>query len=898
YKDNQNKDTSTSDTELQTAVNYTENLTKINNILTGLSGIMGSLDASGNFAYTSIDKINSLIAQYEKIKTEIANANGIQIPTSIETKIIELKSFAFETHKRNLALAYLSSQVGKEDIAGVNLLDEFIDSLKSGKYVMQGENGGPVQKDANFLGSPLNDAQLTEIKNYLKLYDAQSIVLRKENISDIETYISTADPEIQESIRKQAEFVSYQKINYSLAQGTYPDFNQISPSLLNYAVISSFQSFLNSKDEDDEFIYNEADIESRKDALNDFVLSSGITDSTLIGGISEFVDNFTSRNTSYYLPDFLKERNIQEKYYSMSYTAGITPGDMTAITNWLVDQKYESSLSNELNSIARMDYISKNYYGEENKNYLQEIDSSLTNFTGEGLTEEEKETFLLTNNGLSDSLRSHEYNPYYMIKSQNFTRNFNYENDYNSLKEEITNFQLALKKEMLTAEDNKRKEKFLNDALKGAININSYLVYSNTSQIGSKGYENDFTLNDRITARMKEVENLAEKKFGGFMNMLENFNSKAFIDAPMYSTNYSIRKTLSAIKNGLPGTNEMGESVDPFSYNVNDDVFSKNSTDGTYEFAGGLNNVKVAVDSFVTMTTNGSANVDRKLAEISRNQGIISSSSGSIITTGQTIEVLSQRLRSHNGDMVALLTEARNTFNYREGLFNTAQSEFNTQQNSVNTIQKAYDEKQLETSSAYQDMETAADNLKEITKLYEYQVLLESTLDSSLSPEDQAEDALGQDLKSKLIALAKKRRDDSISEYNKKAEEIKNLQSIVDKQVTLSDLNNNSQITTNRQETEDWALRAMRYSKAQKEIKAEIATLESEIRGLKNTLNGQIVPVLGNPPGGLRNSLEGYLDFAADDYILTENYYRDAYRLVNGIVDNKIGGWDFLSATS
>ncbi|MBM9546985.1 hypothetical protein JWG40_08150 [Leptospira sp. 201903074] len=84
----------------------------------------------------------------------------------------------------------------------------------------------------------------------------------------------------------------------------------------------------------------------------------------------------------------------------------------------------------------------------------------------------------------------------------------------------------------------------------------------------------------------------------------------------------------------------------------------------------------------------------------------------------------------------------------------------------------------------------------------------------------------------------------------------------------------------------------MRFSIAETIVKNKMQDLQRQINGARADLEGTMRSLVGS---GLNPSIiDGRLDFNSYDYKYQETRLREFYKITDGIVTNKIGGWDFI----
>ncbi|PJZ68013.1 hypothetical protein CH373_18390, partial [Leptospira perolatii] len=103
-------------------------------------------------------------------------------------------------------------------------------------------------------------------------------------------------------------------------------------------------------------------------------------------------------------------------------------------------------------------------------------------------------------------------------------------------------------------------------------------------------------------------------------------------------------------------------------------------------------------------------------------------------------------------------------------------------------------------------------------------------------------------------------------------------------------------VAENKQATEDWAERALRFSQAETKIKDRMEDLKKQIASERNTLQSSLNQFLV-PQAGLFNAsgLNGLVDVGSSKYKTLETNLRSEYNIMEGVLSGKIGMWDFIN---
>ncbi|PJZ67999.1 hypothetical protein CH360_18505, partial [Leptospira perolatii] len=531
----------------------TANIKEAQVLFRDLKSTLENLDRSGQPMYTAMDGIEASLAKYEGLKTKLASAD-YTLSSDLTNGMESLKEYAWTAHKGNLTQAFLASS--QENVS----LDEFLAAVKAGKYVLPGQNGGRVERSSKFLGQNLTDAQVADLKDSLKVY-ADQIKLTNSNLgANLDAILTVTDPQIRETLKAQALALNYDRIQTSLAQGTLVNVNALQPELKEYGIVSNYQAFLSSNKN-----WNASSEADRTSAKNEYLLrvGNGNSEDTIL---ADYLANYANRNSAYYLKtESLQQRDALAAYYNDTTANTLKADDLTALTNWLKDKKYEPSLVTSLNKSVRMETILSGYVGETEEEYFTYLGSKLNG----GITDSEKEGLILAKEGLYDPFSS--MNPFRTASADQFLKSFAYKTGFSDFVTKLGSEDLSFTKKSIEANRTEQNQKFAYDIVKKNVIVESYLSYIN---IGPKG-QLEPSDDQKITDRLKELEFQAEQRLGNFLGLVEGYKSVAF-DPDKEEANPSIRRALRDFKDT--------------GYEIKDTVYTKNAS-GDYAFKGGLDNL-------------------------------------------------------------------------------------------------------------------------------------------------------------------------------------------------------------------------------------------------------------------------------------------------------------------
>ncbi|TGL58462.1 hypothetical protein EHQ64_18590, partial [Leptospira sarikeiensis] len=379
-------------TTLTTAKTYTTTIQEARTLFVELQSTLKALQASGQPAFNSITQIEAGLQKFAALQTKLQGSD-FELDADVVSGMDSLKNYAWEIRKEQLGEAFLSELISNTS------LDQFITEVRAGKQWAVDPNAASTNPyalsqntEAKFLGQALTETQIQELYSFLKVYRDQAKIQNADLSKGIESILISSDPDIKEELQKQALALGYERINANLAQGAFASASSYPPELADYALVSNFSAYLGAISA--AATANNQTVD-KSEVLRNFLLTYGIA-SQGQSLLENFVSNFDTRNSSYYLPDFLKERDLAYAYYYRSATENLTPDNMASLTSWLQSKKYESSLVNSLNKTVRMDSLLSGYLGDPDSEYLDYAENKLSG----GLSDSEKQGFVLYKAGL------------------------------------------------------------------------------------------------------------------------------------------------------------------------------------------------------------------------------------------------------------------------------------------------------------------------------------------------------------------------------------------------------------------------------------------------------------------------------------------------------------------
>ncbi|MCG6153951.1 polymorphic toxin-type HINT domain-containing protein [Leptospira bandrabouensis] len=833
-------DTAKLKTDYEESKTTRETAEEATRVFAELRSMIDGLEAQGMPLDQSLDQIGASLTKFETLKTKL-DQSGYNLDSSVIAGMDNLKAFAWENQKVILAKAYLGT------ITNNGTIEKFLSDVKSGKFVLPGPSG-KLERTANFLGAALTEDQITEIEELITPYDLQARLLRTSNLAQVDSLLLTYDEDLRDAGKELALRQSLSRIQTSLAQGTIPNLAQYPAELKNYILTATFED------------YATRNVDMGAQTLaNEFASFMRLSDSDR-DTVMTYAGERGSKNPSTYLPDSLKEYHLLNTYYQ-NWTEDLSPEDTAGLANWLNTNGYESNLIGALTKATRMNYLLRSYSGENIDEYITSASSKL----GSPVTDEEKQSILLSQAGLYDPTHANGIDPFFVIQQGVYLNSYSYKTGFsdlaNSLKEESV--KLAVASIGYKAEEDKKKLAW--DISNKVVKVESYLSYT---QITPQGQATP-TESVQVTNRLRELEFQAEHRLGNFLAIVEEYNSYSY-DTAKEDQNPSLKVLLKEIKNS--------------GYSVRDAVYSKNEN-LEYEFLGGFDNARKVVDNYVKNNLPGRSANEDPYALTNQAKGSVSSNASSIVTAGEEIGVIFNIKQQANGNYLAELEKYKDIYEQRLADFDTAELGFQTQQTVVTAKQNEYNNKQEQVKTAYDLLEQSSNEMSLLSAVYDYVTIKDYSTHDGISGESQT--AL-----SSPLELVRKRYQDAEKAVTDKLAEITLLQKRADDRMKLSELQADTAVAANKAEAEEWAERAMRFSIAETKIKDKMQELQRQINSARASLEGTMSSLVGT---GLNPAvLDGRLDFNNSGYKSEETRLREFYKIADGIATNKIGGWDFI----
>ncbi|TGN18030.1 hypothetical protein EHS15_15675, partial [Leptospira idonii] len=836
-------DKNTLKTEYETVKTAREALDSAGQLFAELKRTIDGLEANGLPLDQSLGEIGAAIGKYEALKEKFT-AGGYTADPRIEEGFSALKAFAWQNHKDQLAKAYVNT------VANNGTIEKFLADIRSGKFVLPGPSGN-IEKNANFLGAALTETEVAELQTLLTGYDFQVRILQSQNLSQVDTLLSKYDSSLHATVKEEALRESYNRIQQSIANGVVPNPSLYPAELKNYILASSFEAYAKSN----------LSVDVPTLTSNYYLqMNLGDSDRSMLGN---YIANRDSKNPSTYLPDSLKEYHLLDTYYA-NWTGDMDPEDSADLASWLNTKGYDASLMGSLQQAARMDLLVRSYSGEDMNEYI----TSANNRLSSPVTDQEKEAILLSRVGLYNPTRPGGTDPYFQIQAGTYLRSFTYQTGFASFADALGEETSKLAVAGLRAVAEEKEKKFAWDVSNKVIKIESYLSYTKIAPAGQAAPSED----TQVTNRLRELEYQAEHRLGNFLSIIEEYNSYSY-DPSKEAQNPSLRVLLGEMRNA--------------GYTVRDEVYSKNAS-LEYEFLGGFDNAKAVTDNYVKNNLPGRFALEDPYEKTSQAKGSMSSSASSILLAGEEIGVIYNIKNTYgNGSYHTALQAYKDQYNTRLTEFDAAHAAFQAEQTNIAGIQAEYSAKQEQVSIAYDLLQQASKEMSLLSSVYDFVTIKDYSNHQSLSGESLAS-------LTTPIELIRKRYEDAQKEVTAKLQEITALQKKADDRMKLSELQADTAVAANKAQTQEWAERAMRYSEAETRIKNEMQSLQEQILAARSALSG----TMGRLVGSVNTSvLEGRLDFQSGWYTEQEQKLRSYYNIANGILDNKIGAWDFIHST-
>ncbi|TGL20250.1 hypothetical protein EHQ46_10860, partial [Leptospira yanagawae] len=770
-----------------------------------LFGELQSLIANtpGDSLYFQRNKIEELVTKLETVDAKI------NFSDEIKSKIESIKDYVWGFYKREIVQAYLtgravSTKSGKPDDAN-ETFENFLTGIQSGKYFMGEADGKNTEVSALFFGRTLTTQELNELKEYLKPYDRKINIWNTEAISDLSAYLAKEDEELRPALRLQILYDTFEAVQNATANGYFVDLKKIPTEMREYALIFSFESYLGGT----------TDLTEITALKSQFLLMLGPDDGYNQSKINEYLSKPGKRNPSLYLPEELRELAATlDFYYRPAVELSVEVPDMNSLTNWLLEQGYSSDLAVKLMGTARLGYLLDTYYGENPTEFLDKASAVLG-----PISEEEKKMFLLTINGYNIlPTTSTTYNGVSFgfgeeVSVEGVWLGIGMGDLHSSLLEALGKEQILLEDKFRQADVDLRKAKFLSDYKRGNVSADSYISYLSIPKEGIGGVDPEDMIEDKI----KELNLAANSKLSSMLGMMENLSSNAFL-TPEGDADDPSRLSLSIGKT-IAEVNE---------YYSTDGNYTRNG-DGTFTFEVDLGNqVLTKINQYVNATSPGFSNDDAN-GILSGAYGLWESMKSAIINAAKKI----MTIFGLNADLAQDLLTFANIYKAAEDAYNSAKNAFDAAETQTNQIEEEYAEKQQEVADSYLELLAKEQNLANAEALADYLALLEFSKHPTQTLDENGNVIYDTSIKSPL-ELAQKRFDARDKEYQDALKKKNDAQKRVDEQVKLAEIE--AATIAEKAKVEDWALRSMRYSRAEQLMRAEINQLKADLKSQRDSM--------------------------------------------------------------
>ncbi len=826
-------------------------------LIVELQQFISQSEASGAGLHEQGDRIKELLAKYEAAQADFAAVYAFS--AELDDAMSLLRDHAWAQHKRELTQAFLGRR-------GDLSVDAFLSNIEQGRFVnVPGANGESISVDSKFLGTALDATQLSELEALLREYAARARVDDAGIVADIDALLAQEDAAVRAAVEPDALTYSYNNFN-ALNTAGVGDFTALPAALKDYGLVSAYESYtqrlgLGLNDADD-----------RATGLSRFLDTLSQTNRAAAEPVlQEYLTNYDARNPSYYLPADLKDRFARERYFAKRYSGELTPGDAVALGDWLAQEKFDAGVSGAVESAVRTAYVLDNFYGEDANEYLTTIDADLSVLTGSGVSAEERQAFVLGLSGMLSAAGDPFIEPDAMLAGTVIYDNFLFEDNTQALKDaldaELANYAGVQR----TADAAATRAGLFFDYKSGAKSIRSYKSYLNIAPTGLS--EPDEAT--QIAGMLAELEHQAEHRLGAFVSLVEQYSSFAYNADPAYANNLNIRDTIGEIK---------------ADFALQDGQYAR-AGDGSYVFEAGLNNTQVRLDEFVNANTAAFTAADRDAyAQVQKQQGAMQQLQETIITAGQEavqVSWITGTFGSDTNAYLGALDHARQVFANREADFDAAENDYKTAESALRTKREEYRAQQDTVLANYNALRVAEVELDRLSSLYDQATIEEYSQQTDANGDTET---LGDP-----VADAQVRFDAAQGAYEAQLAKIAGLEEKLARQVTKTELAAAAEVQLNRDETEKWAMHAMRFSRAEERLEDKINQLHADIEDIKSNMEqnfGAHFDISMTRFDGYRQEVAGYLDYGSSDYVRSENLHRDRFRLLNGLVTGQIGFWD------
>ncbi|WP_246057370.1 hypothetical protein [Leptospira gomenensis] len=714
-------------------------------------------------------------------RDKLAAAEAFFSPAT-QAKIDRLKENSWDLFKRNLANAYLSNRVGNP------ILTEFLDELRAGKFSVLVPNQGAVEIDSKFLGKAMSDAQILEVGDYLKPFDAMATVQRQGLVSDLNTFLLNFDPDMRDELKSVSLVNQFATIRSQIAQGkVFPD-RDLPAELKDFALIASFEFFLSNTKQETTVLegttsvkkmvakFDPSSADSRRAAMSEFLLKLGpvhksgpdgspVLDPSRQAEIESltngYLANYGSKNPSSFLNvQILKDFEARNAYYAekdlrISRNADpSTPADqrrdelsyddLSALRDWIVEAKFDPSTESAIVESARMDFLLSHYLGEDTEDVSAEDlakNPDLANFYGSGGSGyfSQMDAFFASK-GLA-VLSDAEKDRFRLLSSGTADAWGLWQYDPSGLISReifIQNFEYADEYKDLTSslgDESIRLKKELADAdrdirkEKFVYDYRSGLIKFNSYQ-SFLGVPTDNVASDVLTNESLAIQGrLRELEMDAEQKLGGLFN--------LLENHRSLVFDGTPLEDALPSDPiqtkadlnpglRTAAKVMSSSYSLSDGVLSRDAS-GNFAFESDFANLKARLDQALNVVSPGSVDYDKYADTINSQSGLIGTLKNTIKTAGQSYAVLKGMLL--NGvNPQAELNAATVAFNAANALIEGPtglKKQFEDAQAAVTLKQSEYLNKQQEVSDAYNLMLSAQDTFNQKAALFDYATLLE-----------------------------------------------------------------------------------------------------------------------------------------------------------------------------
>nr|WP_100764726.1 hypothetical protein [Leptospira ellisii]PJZ93984.1 hypothetical protein CH379_05010 [Leptospira ellisii] len=849
-------------------------------------------------------------------RDKLAAAEAFFSPAT-QAKIDQLKENSWDLFKRNLANAYLSSRVGNP------ILTEFLDELRAGKFSVLVPNQGAVEIDSKFLGKAMSDAQILEVGEYLKPFDAMATVQRQGLVSDLNSFLLNFDPDLRDEMKSVSLVNQYATIRSQIAQGKVFSDRDLPAELKNFSLISSFEYFLANTKQEVTVLegttsvkrmvakYDPSNADSRRAAMSDFLLKLGpvhkldadgklALDTTRQAEIEAltngYLANYGTKNPSSYLNvQILKDFEARNAYYAekelrISRNADpSTPADqredelsyddLSALKDWIVEAKFDPSTENAIVDAARMDFLLSHYLGEDKEDLSAEDlanNPELAKFYGtggQGYFSQMDAYF--AGKGLA-VLSDAEKDRFRLLSSGTADAWGLWQYDPSGLISKdifFQNFEYADEyKDLVGAlgDESIRLKKELAQAdreirkEKYVYDYRSGLIKFNSYQ-SYLGVPTDNVASDVLTNESLAIQGrLRELEMDAEQKLGGLFN--------LLENHRSLVFDDTPLEDALPSDPiqtkadlnpglRTAAKVMSSSYSLNDGVSARDAS-GNFSFEGDFVNLKARLDQALNVVSPGSVDFDKYADTINSQSGLMNTLKNTIKTAGQSYAVLKGML-ANGVNPQAELNAATAAFNAANALIEGPtglKKQFEDAQAAVTQKQSAYLNKQQEVSDAYNLMLSAQDAFNQKAALYDYATLLEYSKHNTFQADNNAS-ADDSGIPAGYIDTPKKLALDRLAAVQKEFDEKQLQVAALEKKMAeqIGVADLSAYVQSEKQEAEKWALLAVKFNTAESLLRQKIADLKRQIGNQQARFDQEMDKLYGIAPPFSKQSV-GMLD--------------------------------------